>query len=130
MSHRIFGRQKLFFIYVKLFPYMISDGESQMPLLQFLLRGGGSVYRLDSDKSQYFAITEHNCFIILILLNVYILGKQSDLSFSRKEKSMVSFTYEQNIICSQTPEPNTRAKRSWTTLRMSKPLFVWWALDQ
>ena len=36
-----------------------------------------------------------------------ILGKQSDLPFSRKsdrkkEKSMVSFTHEQNIICSQT----------------------------
>ena len=107
-----FGRQKLFFIYVKLFPYMISDGESQMPLLQFLLRGGGSVDRPDSDKSQYFAITEfNNCFIILILINVYILGKQSHLSFSRKEKSVVSFTYEQNIICSQTPEPNTVGQR-------------------
>ena len=36
-----------------------------------------------------------------------ILGKQSDLPFSRKsdrkkEKSMVSFTHKQNIICSQT----------------------------
>ena len=36
-----------------------------------------------------------------------ILGKQSDLPFSRKsdskkEKSMVSFTHVQNIICSQT----------------------------
>ena len=36
-----------------------------------------------------------------------ILGKRSDLPFSRKsdhkkEKSTVSFTYEQNIICSQT----------------------------
>ena len=36
-----------------------------------------------------------------------ILGKQSDLPFSRKsdrkkEKSTVSFTHEQNIICSQT----------------------------
>ena len=51
---------------------MISDGESQMPLLQFLLRGGGSVHRLDSDKSQYFAITGfNNCFIILTLIDVY-----------------------------------------------------------
>ena len=94
---------------------MISDGESQMPLLQFLLRGGGSVDRLDSDKSQYFAITEfNNCFIILILINVYILGKQSHLSFSRKEKSMSrilfvakhqsqtqfdNVAHEQTIIC-------------------------------
>ena len=36
-----------------------------------------------------------------------ILGKQSNLPFSRKsnhkkEKSTVSFTHEQNIICSQT----------------------------
>ena len=36
-----------------------------------------------------------------------ILGKRSDLPFSRnsdrkKEKSMVSFTHVQNIICSQT----------------------------
>ena len=36
-----------------------------------------------------------------------ILGKQRDLPFSRKsdrkkEKSTVSFTHEQNIICSQT----------------------------
>ena len=92
-SHSIFGGQKLFFIYVKLFPYTISDGESQTPLLQFFLRGGGSVHRLDSDQSQYFAITEfNNCLIILITM--YILGKQCDLPFSRKEKSVVSFMYE------------------------------------
>ena len=64
----------------------------------------------DTDKSRYFAITEfNNCFIIpspsLFLMN--ILGKRSDLSFSRKsdrekDKSSVSFTHEQNIICSQT----------------------------
>ena len=46
-----------------------------------------------------------------------IFGKRSDLPFSRKrdrkkEKSVVSFTHEQNIICSQ------------TKLRMSRPLFV------
>ena len=38
---------------------------------------------------------------------MHILGKRSDLPFSRKsdrkkEKSTVSFTHEQNIICSQT----------------------------
>ena len=48
----------------------------------------------------YHAITE-----FVLLMN--ILGKRSDLPFSRKtdckkEKSMVSFTHEQNIICSQT----------------------------
>ena len=37
----------------------------------------------------------------------YILGKQSDLPFSRKEKSVGSFTHEQNIICSHMPKPNT-----------------------
>ena len=67
-----------------------------------------------------------------------ILGKQSDLPFSRKsdhkkEKSTVSITHVQNIICSQT----RKAKHSWTALRMSRPLFVssylqvtWWALGQ
>ena len=48
----------------------------------------------------YHSITE-----FVFLMN--ILGKRSDLPFSRKsnrkkEKSTVSFTHEQNIICSQT----------------------------
>ena len=72
---------------------MISDGESQTPLRQFFLRGGGSVHKLDSDQSRYFVITEfNNCLIILITM--YILGKQCNLPFSRKEKSVVSFMYE------------------------------------
>ena len=54
-----------------------------------------------------------------------IFGKRSDLPFSRKsdrkkDKSVLSFTHEQNIICGQTLE----AKHSWTTLPMSRPLFV------
>ena len=58
---------------------------------------------------QLFAEAE-GCFIIrspslFFLMN--ILGKRSDLPFSRKsdrkkEKSTVSITHEQNIICSQT----------------------------
>ena len=62
----------------------------------------------DTDKSRYFAITEfNNCFIIEFVFLMNILGKRSDLRFSRKsdrkkEKSTVSFTHEQNIICSQT----------------------------
>ena len=48
----------------------------------------------------YHSITE-----FVFLMN--ILGKGSDLLFlqksdRKKEKSMVSFTHEQNIICSQT----------------------------
>ena len=64
----------------------------------------------DADKSRCFAITEfNNCFIIrspsFFLRNIF--GKRSDLPFSRKsdrkkEKSTVSFTHVQNIICSQT----------------------------
>ena len=63
----------------------------------------------DTDKSRYFVITEfNNCFIIhrvCFLRNIF--GKRSDLPFSRKsdrkkEKSTVSFTHVQNIICSQT----------------------------
>ena len=64
----------------------------------------------DTDKSRYFVITKfNNCFIIrslslFFLMN--ILWKRSDLPFSRKsdhkkEKSTVSFSHEQNIICSQ-----------------------------
>ena len=49
----------------------------------------------------YHLITE----FVFFLMN--ILGKRSDLPFSRKsnrkkEKSTVSFTHVQNIICSQT----------------------------
>ena len=51
MKHepRKFGWRKLllFLIYAKLLPYTISDGESQTPLLRFLLRGGGgSAHRI------------------------------------------------------------------------------------
>ena len=61
---------------------------------------------LDTDKSRYFVITEfNNCFIIWspslsFLMN--ILGPFSCNSDCKKEKSTVSFTHEQNIICSQT----------------------------
>ena len=53
----------------------------------------------DTDKSRYFAITEFNYF--------FIIRKRSDLPFltkndRKKEKNVVSFTYEQNIICRQT----------------------------
>ena len=85
-----------------------------------IIGGGWAKYRdlsvasmrlRDTDKSRYFASTEfNNCFIIpspslFFLMN--ILGKRSDLPFSRKsdrkkEKSTVSFTHVQNIICSQT----------------------------
>ena len=53
----------------------------------------------------YFATTEfNNCFFIR---SQSIFGKRSNLPFSlksdrNKEKSVVSFTHEQNIICSQT----------------------------
>ena len=59
----------------------------------------------DTDKSRYFATTKiNNCFIIQ---SQSIFGKQSNLPFSlksdrNKEKSVVSFTHEPNIICSQT----------------------------
>ena len=77
-----------------------------------------------TDKSRYFVITEfNNCFIIhrvCFLRNIF--GKRSDLPFLRKsdrkkEKSVVSVMHEQNII-------NFAAKNSWTTLRMSTPLFL------
>ena len=81
----------------------------------------------DSDKSRYFVITEvNNCFIIRspsLFFNEYLLfSRKSD---RKKEKSVLSFTHEQNIICSQ------------TQMDYSRPLFVgnylqatFWALDQ
>ena len=60
----------------------------------------------DTDKSRYFVITEvNNCFIIRS--PSLFFGQRSDLPFScksdhKKEKSVVSFTHEQNITCTQT----------------------------
>ena len=74
---------------------MISDGESQMPLLQFLLRGGGSVHRLDSDKSQYFAITEFNNKLFYHFnfdQPVYPWEAKRSVIFTQREKR--GFVYE------------------------------------
>ena len=79
----------------------------------------------DTDKSRYFAITEfNNCFI-------YIIRSRS--LFFKQERSPEGekrgFIYMSRIVFA--------AKNSWTTLRMSTPLFVgsylrvtWWALGQ
>ena len=64
----------------------------------------------DSGKSRYFAITEfNNCFIIRspsLFFNEYPRhAKRSAFSHKsdrKRRKSVVSFTHEQNIICSQT----------------------------
>ena len=64
----------------------------------------------DTDGSRYFAITEFNyCFIIQSpsFFNEYLPEAKRFAFFSRKndwkkEKSVVSFTHEQNIICSRT----------------------------
>ena len=64
----------------------------------------------DTDRSRYFAITEFNyCFIIQSpsFFNEYLREAKGSALFSRKndckkEKRVVSFTHEQNIICSQT----------------------------
>ena len=65
----------------------------------------------DTDKSWYFAITEFNNNIVLsfdhwVCFLRNICGKRSNLPLScksnrKKEKSMVSFTHEQNSLCSQ-----------------------------
>ena len=66
----------------------------------------------DTDKSQYFAITKFNSILFYHLITEFIFlneypQKRSELPFScksdcKKEKSTVSFTHVQNIICSQT----------------------------
>ena len=87
----------------------------------------------DTDKSWYFAITEfNNCSIIWspsLFFKEHLREAKRSAIFrqerSKKEKSVVS----SRIVLA--------AKNSWTTLRMSTPLFVgiylqvtWWALGQ
>ena len=80
-----------------------------------------------TDKSQYFVLTEFNinCFIILSLSLFFSNYLQSDVPFSRnsnckKEKSVVSFMYEQNVICSQTQLENIKHEQTI----ICKQLFV------
>ena len=58
-------------------------------------------------ESRYFAITEFNNLSYNSITEFVFNHLRSDLPFSRKsdrkeEKGVVSFTHEQNIICSQT----------------------------
>ena len=60
----------------------------------------------DTDESQYFAITEFKLFyhsitefVLNYLQSNLLVSYKSD---RKKEKSVVSFTHEQTIICSQT----------------------------
>ena len=48
---KFWSAESIFLIYAKLFPYAISDSESQTPLLRFFLRVGGSVNRLKNVPS-------------------------------------------------------------------------------
>ena len=59
----------------------------------------------DTDESQYFAITEFKLFyhsitefVLNYLQSNLLVSYKSD---RKKEKSVVSFTHEQTIICSQ-----------------------------
>ena len=77
----------------------------------------------------------NNCLIIRSpsLFFNDIFGKPSDLPFLRKsdrmeEKSVVSFTHEQCIICSQTQLDNIA---HWRPLFVGSYLQVtWWAVGQ
>ena len=57
------------------------------------------------------------------MINIFGKLSFSSMSVRKKEKSVVSFTHEQNIICSQTLKPNTVGRK----LRMSVDLccFNW-----
>ena len=64
-----------------------------------------------------------------------ICGKQSDLPFSRKsdckkEKSVVSFTHEQNIIYSQTKLDDIVHEQTIINFVGSYLQAMWWALGQ
>ena len=63
----------------------------------------------DTNKSRYFGITEFNNFFIIqsssfffFLINFFGKLPFSHKSDCKKEKSVISFIHEQNIICSQT----------------------------
>ena len=93
----------------------------------------------DTDKSRYFAITEfNNCFILRSPSLFCNEAKQSAIIFFTHERSQEGgkrgFVYAWPEYYLQ---PNTKAKYSWTTLRMSRPLFVgsylqvtWWTFGQ
>ena len=114
-----FWSAELFFIRVKLFTYTISDGDSQMPLLWFFLRGGGSVHRLDSDKSRYFAIKLSSIIVLSFDHRVYPWEAKRSAIFTRGEKRGFFYVWAEYYL-----QPNAKAKHSWTTLRMSRLLFV------
>ena len=62
-----------------------------------------------------------------------ILGKRGDLPFSRKsdrkkEKSTVSFTHVQNIICSQTQLDGIAHEQTIICRQLLQ--VTWWALGQ
>ena len=73
-------------------------------------KGWGFIDMRDTDKLKYFVIIEfNNCFISQSLNSFFTehSRKWSDLPFScknepKKEKRMVCFMHEQNVICSQT----------------------------
>ena len=48
----IFVSENYFLTFAKLFPYTISDSESQTPLLRFLLRGGGICTQASRDVAK------------------------------------------------------------------------------
>ena len=70
---------------------------------------GGVIDLWDTDKSRYFAITEfNNCFIIRwlsLFFKEYLREAKRSAIFTREQlqegESVVSFTHEQNSICSQ-----------------------------
>ena len=76
-----------------------------------------------TDKSQSFVITKFNSCLVIwspsLFFNEYLLEAMGSAiplkSGHKKEKRVVSFTHEQNIICRQ---------QGWTALGMSIPLFI------
>ena len=107
-------------LHVKLFSCTISDGDSQTPLLWFFLMGGGSVHRLESDKSRYFAITEFSyCFIVWSTCissgseaichfharrKAWVLLRMSRILFAaicQSQTQLDDIVHEQTIICRQ-----------------------------
>ena len=108
-SHRFV---ETFCCYFGIFPLQGNLAIKRCDILTMLLSPSKSA----TNKHLSVSLQFNNCFIIRSP-SLFFNYLQSDLQFSRKsdrtkEKSVVSFTHEQNVVCSQTPLDDIAHERS------------------
>ena len=99
---------------------------------------GGVIDLRDTDKSRYFAITKfNNCFIIRSLslfFKEYLQEAKRSVIFtqerSQEGESMVSFTHEQNSICSPKQLNDIAHEHTIINFVGTYLQVTWWALGQ